>query len=447
MKARALALISTAVAAALVGCADLFGPQARGGTIETTNGLTARVVLPTGKPAARIKVYLLDGQDWLEKTKDGESIVLATAETNDSGKFEFRILKTDSSRSVNLYADVEGYAFLIPRASQRSLLANYNNVIGMSKKVTYVGNIRETEARAQKVFLTGSPFSAAVDPTGRFEFTNIPQGGYSVVIQRRLPDQSLEYVAADNVELNEKQVGRPDTLVTVPEKSFLLEDFEDNDINNRISNIFPQGLWNYYGDNDFGGSSIMHQPANLAPENWPKALEDGQPNNQALHVQYTATGNLPRPVYMDSKAGSDAAYVSLMVDIGQTRKHYNLSGMDSLTFRTAGDGQMIVELIQQNPGDVSLQVVASQTCDLGTWASCSIKPSDLTVHIGWFPSDPKAFHSDLIAAGLPAYEEKPKTWGDMGGKITMISFKAVRGTEFWLDDIRIHGINVGDIIK
>jgi hypothetical protein len=136
-----------------------------------------------------------------------------------------------------------------------------------------------------------------------------------------------------------------------------------------------------------------------------------------------------------------------MVDIGQTRKHYNLSGMDSLTFQAAGDGQLIVELIQQNPGDVSLQVVASQTCDLATWASCSISPANLTVHVGWFPSDPKTFRSALLAAGLPAYEEKPKTWGEMGGKITMIRFKAVRGTEFWLDDIRVHGINVGDIIK
>jgi hypothetical protein len=439
------AALATAGFALLAGCGDLLGGPRAGTTIETTNGLTARVVLPTGSPATRIKVYLIDEQDWLAKTKADQSIYIDDAETDDEGTFKFK--NFDSTRTSCLYADVEGYGFLIHAVTRKMLRDEFKNQIGMSRKVSYQGNIRDDVNKPQRIFLAGSPFSAAVDSTGKFVLNNVPPQKYSVVILRKRPDATLEYVVADNVKLDQAQEGRPDTLVTEPQKSILLENFEDQDIFSHISSILPEGMWVDNTDREYGGRSILTQPANLAPSNWIQALEQGEANNQALHVEYTLGQAPTMPLYKDSRPGTDDAFVSMSLNIGHQGTHYNLGGMDSLTFRAAGNGQLVVDLVQQNPGDVALQVVASKTFDLGTWSSFHLLPndSDLTVHIGWFPSDPKSFKDEFEKAGLPAYEAAPTKWSEMGGMITYIRFRGTRGDNFWLDDIRIHGISVDSL--
>jgi hypothetical protein len=35
----------------------------------------------------------------------------------------------------------------------------------------------------------------------------------------------------------------------------------------------------------------------------------------------------------------------------------------------------------------------------------------------------------------------------MGGKAQAIRFLGTGGTEFWLDHVRIHGVDLGDLVK
>src|SRR5688572_5486210 len=80
---------------------------ADGGTIETTNGF---VFMPDGRPAARIKVFLLDENAWLSNTKDGKTVTYDSAETDTSGFFQ---IDRDTISKVSLMANAEGHGILI----------------------------------------------------------------------------------------------------------------------------------------------------------------------------------------------------------------------------------------------------------------------------------------------------------------------------------------------
>jgi hypothetical protein len=432
--------IAALLAACLTGIFGCGPEPLAGGTIETTNGITARVVLPNGAPASNIKVFLLDEQDWLAKTKAGESIVLDSAETDTSGKFEFE--DVDTNRTSSLYADVETYGVLIHDVSQQLVDDQYQGKIGLSKKVSYEGVVKETTFVAEKIFLAGSPFAAEVDANGKFIIKDVPQELYSVVILRKLPNESLEYVVSDKVKLDEWNEGKPVTIVPDTAKALLVEDFEDLDNRNLLGPIFGGGWWDAADDYPTG-NSVLLQPANAAPQNFSKAIKDGGGERiHCLQVLYTP-GTRPGPY-------EAVPFVVLTTNLGSQGVHYNLSGMDSLTLFTGGNGQLEVELVQENPANsgVALSLLASATFDLdSTWRKISIKPSDLVVTADWFPEDLAAAKAGLEGAKLPAYTKKPETFAEMGGMITQIRFKGKGGKEFWLDHIRIHGITAGDLVK
>jgi hypothetical protein len=449
MKARlALAALAALCISPFYGCGSEQPMQVSdGGTVETTNGIMARVVLPTGRPAAAIKVFLLDEQDWLVKMQTGESLVLDSAETDSAGDFWLdsagRYTDTiDAKRAMSLVADVEDYAVLIHDVSKRLVRNEYNSLIGLRKKVSYEGTVKESTTVAKQILLAGSPYTATVDSgTGKFVIKDVPQEQYTVVVKRQRRDSSIEYVVSDKVKLDEWTEGQPVTITPDTTKSFLLDDFEDSDNRNLL--VLGGGWWTALNDYP-GGNSVLLQPANAAPENWKTAIRAGRGNaTRTLQVLY-ALGNRAPSLY------DNEPHVLLENSIGGQNVHYNFSGMDSLTFWSGGTGRLQVDLVQENPieGGVDLTVVATTTVELAnTWERYAIKPSDLSVRVDVFPENPAAHKADFARARLPAYDEKPTTWKEMGGMITQIRFKGKGGNEFWLDDIRVHGITAGDLVK
>jgi hypothetical protein len=428
----------------LAGCTDRLA----GGTIETTNGIAARVVLPSGNAASNIKVFLIDEQDWLVKTKSGETIIAYTAETDTGGNFEFRVLKVDSTRAFSLYADVEGYGLLIHGVTQKILTEIYDSTIGMSKKVSYQGTIKDTTFETEKIYLAGTPFAADVDTAGNFVIKNVPPESYAVVIQRKLPDNTKEYVVGEKVRLDEYTEGKPAIIVPDTTKAFLIDDFEDKDHYNLLRRVFAGGgEWDLTDDRIFGGISTMSQPANNSDANWSSAIKDGDnggPRIHALQVKYVLGGK-PRDTTEHDP------FVMLEGNLGNRGVHYDFSGMDSLTFHSGGNGSVTVELVQQNPAGsfISMRVIAAKTysLDSSAWTRFTLKPSDLAVSVPYFPENPQSLKKNFEDAGLPAYTSAPGTWDEMGGKITQIRFKIMGGNEFWLDDIRVHGITEGALVK
>jgi hypothetical protein len=443
--ARAVLGLALALTAGLQGCGQ---DRMAGGTIETTNGISARITLPTGHPAAAIKVYLLDEQDWLSKIKSGESLVLDSAETDSAGRFRLG-RKPDTARTAGLYADVEGYGVFIHDATQRRLDSEFKGEIGLTRKLDFMGVVEGTGFGARRIFLSGSPFAADVDASGNFRFQGVPAAAYSLVIRRQRPAQPEEYILIARVELDEKSRGSSVIIVPDTVPSLLLEDFEDKDNQNLLAGTWGLrgGLWEATDDGYLGGSTLLTQPVNDGNSNFGNAIQDGGLDTagdagHSLEVRYAA-GTRPG-------AGEAFSWASLAINIGQQSMHYNLSGMDSLSFWSRGDGKVVVELLQQNPypHDVSLSVVASFPIELDSaWREYRIRPSDLRINVGWFPADPASYRDALEQARLPAYTGPPSTWTGMGGMVTQIRFKGTAGSVFWLDQIRLHGVNVGDLVK
>ena len=445
MNLRSLAIVS--VLAAPLALWNCFDNRLAGGTIETTNGISARVVLPSGQPASNIKLKLLDEKDWLAKTKAGESIVLDSAVTDSSGKF---FIKTDSTISCGLTADVEDYAILIHNVTQKAIDADFKGKIGLRKKVKYQGSIQDTGTHAVKILLAGTTFSAVVDSAGGFLISDVPPEKYSVVILRNLPDQSQEYIVGAQVTLNEFTEQNHDTVHADTSKVLLLENFENweptqNVIVNMVGPVLTGsiggGVYDVADDANYGGNSDLYQPANNTAGNLVAALKPGMiGHGKAFQCLYKTGTNvaplLPYPM------------VHIDMNLGTRWTPYNLSGMDSLSFLSGGTGKLIVELTQENPDGVVLNVVASKTFVLEPiWGRYTIKPNDLVVTSGWFPNNIGDYQKELKAAHLPVYTKVPTTWQEMGGMVTFISFKATGGSEFWLDDIQVHGVNVGDLVK
>jgi hypothetical protein len=448
MKSRlAIAALAAVCVSAVTGCFLFEDRVADGGTIETTNGIAAQVRLPSGRPAANIKVFLLDEQDWLVKMQTGESLVLDSAETDSAGKFwldkDGNYTDTiDAKRAMSLVADVEDYAVLIHDVSKRRVRNEFNDIIGLRKKVSYEGTVKESTTVAQQILLAGSPYTANVDgATGKFIIKDVPQEQYTVVIKRQRRDQSVEYVVGDKVKLDEWTEGQPVTIAPDTSKSFLIDDFEDSDNRNML--VLGGGWWTALNDYP-GGNSVILQPANAAPENWKTAIRAGRGNaTRTLQVLYTLGDRAP-------SLFDNEPHVLLENSIGGQNVHYNFSGMDSITFWSGGTGRLQVELVQENPieSGVELTVVATTTFELtNAWQPYTIKPSDLSVRVDVFPENPAARKAEFAKARLPEYTQKPATWKDMGGMITQLRFKGKGGNEFWLDDIRVHGITAGDLVK
>jgi hypothetical protein len=65
----------------------------------------------------------------------------------------------------------------------------------------------------------------------------------------------------------------------------------------------------------------------------------------------------------------------------------------------------------------------------------------------WFPSLASGLQDTLAHLGLPRYTAPPTQWSQMCVAINAIHFVCSGGTDCWLDDVRIHGIRLNDLVR
>lgn len=424
----------------LPGCLFQSDDRVAGGTIETTNGISARVTLPNGSAASNVKVYLLDEQEWLTKVKAGASVYLDSAVTDGNGDFK---IKKDTSVHASLVANADDFGILIRHVTPEVIKDGYHGIIGLRRHKSYSGVVVDSNAVPDQVLLAGTPYSSAVDSDGTFSFPALPPESYPVVVRRKLPDDSTEYTVAGDVDLSKDSVAA-DTLVPDTSKILVLEDFDDGDNRTKLGPILGDGYWIAYSDSFLGGNSQLFQPVNAAPQNFEPAIHDGGGSHPtALQILYKS----------GDTAGEDQpfSYVFLEANLGGSSygayKHYNLSAMDTLSFFAKGNGKAVVELVQNQIG-IPLFVTASAEVNLTeAWQEFKITPDQLKITVSQFPFNPADFKQALLDSHLPAYTAKPVSWGETGGMVRTIRFLGTGGSEFWLDLIRLHGTVLNDLVK
>lgn len=444
--AAALPALSALFAA---GCifSETPGPDRHaGGTIETTNGI---IVMSGGRPAARIKVYLLDERSWLSNVKDGKPITVDSVETNDTGYFSIR---RDTASKVSLMANTEGQGIIIRQLTAARIRDGFGNKLALQPHITYRGHIGPEVIGARQVYLAGTPFSAPIDEQGAFTIAGVPPEKYQVVIKRVGPDLSESFFPAGELDLiNQDTVNDPDTLKPDLSRSVLFEDFEDNNSRTLLAPLEGDGYWAVYSDAHLrsaasqGSSATLISPVNGASQYFMPAIKNGGAPGRERSLEVT---------YQMGEGGNDwkpYSFVHVFANFGQAQNEkyalYNFSRMDTVSFWAKGSGSLVMAFWQQQIG-IPLKVLAGGTVALTEgWQHFKLAVKDFEVTVVEFPAVPAQFHAQLQASGMPAYTAAPATWEQTGGIFRTLEILGTGGTSFWIDDIRFHGMVLDDLLK
>lgn len=176
--------------------------------------------------------------------------------------------------------------------------------------------------------------------------------------------------------------------------SVLVDDFEDSSLRSPLPNT---GWWY----SSYTGTATVTNPR----------LVDAQPDrpSRALQVTYSA---------LSSK--SQYALVGLVLTAGPR----SLRTLDSLVFWARGPGKVAIAFDQFGPG-VSKKAWVKR--DLASsWTRICVKPSEL---------DPAS----------PTGADENVGWEGVRDSVTNLSFFLNDGTTFWLDDIRLYGVDRDDL--
>jgi hypothetical protein len=414
------------------GCSRTGEPVA-GKTIETTNGFSATVMLSGGAPARNAEVLLIDAKNWLRNISSGTSSVLDSVTTDDRGQF---IITDKPDYPCNLIIETESEGSMISDVSKDLLLSGYRDTIVLDSLVTYEGVVRLPSTGTRLVWLAGTVYRNRADASdGGFILAKVPRHEHTVLLERETEDGPSLFFAG-KTDLSRGPLAHPDTLVSDTGTILTLEDFEDKDNRCRLGPLLGGGWWDVYSDEYTGGSSILLQPENAAPDRFAQAIRDGGPGRErALQVLYTPGG-----------AGIEKAYPYVFAGLNLGSEHYNLSGLDTLSFLARGNGQIVVELVQTS-GSAFKAVAATSFTLTADWQEFYITPADLAVETVWFEESSEILHGELLGQGLPLYVKRPESWEELEGMVSAVHFNGTAGNEFWLDDIRIRHVTLGDLIN
>ena len=171
--------------------------------------------------------------------------------------------------------------------------------------------------------------------------------------------------------------------------SVLVDDFEDGNLVSRL----PDGAsW-------LTGTSTSASLKSCSVE----TVSEGK----ALHITYAAT---------------QPQYVVFSVALAPSGSPRNLRSFDSLVLRARGNGNLFMALEHLTNGS-GPKAWTHRALDTG-WNSIRIRPSDF---------DP----IDTASKNLG--------WGVVRDSVTHLTFILADGTDAWLDDIRLYGVNQDDL--
>ncbi len=304
--------------------------------------------------------------------------------------------------------------------------------------VSYEGIVKCIDATPLRVILGQTLYETTVDTNGVFIIQAVPRRQYPVLVEAWDSVKAMkEIMPTKNVDLSMGPLLRPDT-VFVNLSVIVLDDFEDGNNFNKLGPIFGRGWWDARNDVYAGGNSNILQPITASPIEFKNAIKSGGAGHEkGLQVLYSLgdTIGIEREfsfVYVGMEIGGDL---------------YDLSGFDSLCFYVKGNGKVLFEFVQFS-SDLNIKVSANVLFTLSSmWQRCTVTPADLSIVILHFPPDPTVYTPEqYISKKVPPYTKGPTTWEEMGGVVNMINFLGIDGNEFWLDDIKLYGVNLNDMI-
>ena len=252
------------------------------------------------------------------------------------------------------------------------------------------------------------------------------------------------HAAVIGTRLLDSQTTMSSDSLRAPAPTLLLEDFEDGDNFGSLRELLGGSWWDVVTDRIARGTSTVTSPVDASYFNFIQAHDSTDPSRGTfLRFSYSlgdSIGNFP-PYF---------PYAGLELNIGD-HVASDFSGLDSLSFWAKGNGTLRFDMVQ-NGYETRVKIAIGATRTLTPeWKRYVIPVSTLNVRVDWFPTDTAEvpnFGNILNQYRLPAYTvgNPPNTWDDAGGKVNQLQILAISGTEFCIDDIRIHGVSPADLV-
>lgn len=351
----------------------------------------ARIVLPDGSAAKKVSTELWKLNE-IENSIDSIGVI----NSNENGNVKLSELSDgwwnlrafyDQQFSSSKWMNVkDGRSFTLD-----TLYLNYNKSLN--------GFIHESSlprADVRLILFNDTVYSAA---DGNFEFKNVPEGSHIVEISWENVDEISrnEYVlikssAYDVIELDDLPY-------------IYLENFESWDHHNMLGNLFNKGWWFQSGDDLFGGESELSP--NLGDTDF--IVYDSDRGSKAAYTNFIMDENYDIPYVL---FGFDLVYSHLNPDV---HRFYDLSEATSVSFWAKGAGNILFQVIVEDTLNVN-----------------GVSPIDYKIVLNqeWVQYKIGAIDLDYDLKNVHGF-----------------NFASKENGKFWLDDIRIEGVSVIDLLK
>lgn len=377
-----------------------------GGTAgsETTNTYALTVVDSSKIAVPGASVRIVSGEEWLFRTSSGRSIEHYEAQTDHRGKV-FIPADTLPDKSLNLLIDAEHSGFFTPSFQFTAATSDKSDTIRLERRASLTGTMEVDGIKPDYVLLKGTDYSAEVSvKSGDYHFPALPPGAYNLIAVAASDTSSINLTPAGSVTLHEGEDAYMN--LSVDFSGITVDDF-DGDIN--LMSLLNTSLWYIVKDGDI---SVM----------FPEEREDDTtfiPLEAALVSQGAYEG---RSLHLRYSTGQSTHF--LIVGAQVSKPDAGFSHIDEISFRAKGNGRSTLRL----HGKEEFYMPAA-TCefDLDTiWQRYTFMYDDFSI----------ADSANDAAV-----------WSDIEHRISWIAFHpGDSGSEFWLDDVRLNGVSLGDLI-
>jgi hypothetical protein len=152
-------------------CSGLQPPV--GGGTETVN---TYAMLANGKPAAGARIYVIDGNGWIDSVRKGTSAILETAIADKNGRVTLK--KRDSAVSINIQVDHAEQGLFLPERSAGSI---EEDTLRLAPYASYAGAFDSSQRSLTTMLLSGSGYTSLVGANGFFSLTKVAPGSFAVL--------------------------------------------------------------------------------------------------------------------------------------------------------------------------------------------------------------------------------------------------------------------------
>ena len=388
----------------IAGCITDNGLAGTAGS-ETVNTYTLLVVDTAQRPVSNASVRLVANNSWLHKKCMGEELVYYAARTGSDGSISIPS-DTFPQELCNLLVQSECLGAYITSYQLRESADTAADVIMVKKSGVLTGTVQGIGAAPSRVLLQGTDLSSSIDPqTGGFSFGVVPAGLYTIIITDTSEnDDGKRLTGVGEVHISENATARKE--LTADFSGVIVDDFDGM---LPVMSYLRSGEWYIVKNGDVSVSFPLERSDDTLYIPFQSALvSSGAYSGNSLKLNY--------------RTGTGTYFLIVGAQVGS--RDAGVINVDTLSFKAKGNGTVTIRFHGEEDRDKP-QAMHKVTLDT-SWQQYTVTWDQYTV------IDP---------------QNSSASWSDVEGRMSWISFlPGADGTEFWLDEVRIEGITMQELI-